>query len=44
VWLHGYNGQPQSSFYPGKPVVDIGGADTYVITRDELAQPQVRGR
>ncbi|MGM1058977.1 glycosyl hydrolase [Saccharothrix sp. Mg75] len=29
VWLHGYNGQPQASFYPGKPVVDIGGADTY---------------
>ncbi|MEO6083088.1 MAG: glycosyl hydrolase [Umezawaea sp.] len=29
VWLHGYNGQPQSSFYPGKSVVDIGGADTY---------------
>ncbi|ROP41762.1 glycosyl hydrolase [Saccharothrix texasensis] len=29
VWLHGYNGQPQASFYPGKSVVDIGGADTY---------------
>ncbi|MBY8854145.1 glycoside hydrolase family 26 protein, partial [Saccharothrix sp. MB29] len=29
VWLHGYNGEPQSSFYPGKSVVDIGGADTY---------------
>ncbi|GAA1302581.1 hypothetical protein GCM10009634_61910 [Saccharothrix xinjiangensis] len=28
MWLHGYNGQPQSSFYPGKSVVDIGGADT----------------
>ncbi|HEX8627300.1 MAG TPA: glycosyl hydrolase [Catenuloplanes sp.] len=29
VWLHGYNGSPQASFYPGKQVVDIGGADTY---------------
>ncbi|HLL65416.1 MAG TPA: glycosyl hydrolase [Micromonosporaceae bacterium] len=29
IWLHGYNGQPQSSFYPGKATVDIGGADTY---------------
>jgi hypothetical protein len=29
VWLHGYNGQPQASFYPGKQYVDIGGADTY---------------
>jgi hypothetical protein len=29
VWLHGYNGQPNSAFYPGKQYVDIGGADTY---------------
>jgi hypothetical protein len=29
VWLHGYNGSPQASFYPGKAYVDIGGADTY---------------
>ncbi|GGM94012.1 glycoside hydrolase [Lentzea pudingi] len=29
VWLHGYNGSPQSSFYPGKSYVDVGGADTY---------------
>ncbi|WP_447007074.1 glycosyl hydrolase [Saccharothrix isguenensis] len=29
VWLHGYNGQPQGSFHPGKQYLDIGGADTY---------------
>ncbi|WP_328346774.1 glycosyl hydrolase [Micromonospora sp. NBC_00421] len=29
VWLHPYNGEPNSSFYPGKQYVDIGGADTY---------------
>ncbi|GAA0404862.1 hypothetical protein Acor_23540 [Acrocarpospora corrugata] len=29
IWLHGYNGSPQSAFYPGKQYVDIGGADTY---------------
>jgi hypothetical protein len=29
VWLHGYNGQPNSAFYPGRQWVDIGGADTY---------------
>ncbi|WP_066367581.1 glycosyl hydrolase [Herbidospora mongoliensis] len=29
IWLHGYNGQPQSAFYPGKQYVDVGGADTY---------------
>ncbi|MGW4637075.1 glycosyl hydrolase [Sphaerisporangium sp. NPDC004334] len=29
VWLLPYNGQPQSSFYPGKAYVDIAGADTY---------------
>ncbi|MDP9151502.1 MAG: glycoside hydrolase family 26 protein [Myxococcota bacterium] len=29
VWLHPYDGTPQSSFYPGKAYVDIGGADTY---------------
>jgi len=29
VWLHGYDGRPQSSFHPGKAVVDIDGADTY---------------
>ncbi|WP_433796651.1 glycosyl hydrolase [Actinoplanes sp. CA-252034] len=29
VWLHGYNGQPNSAFYPGRQWVDVGGADTY---------------
>lgn len=29
VWLHGYNGQPNSAFYPGRQYVDVGGADTY---------------
>ena len=29
VWLHPYNGTPNSSFYPGKQYVDVGGADTY---------------
>ncbi len=29
IWLHGFNGSPQASFYPGKSYVDIDGADTY---------------
>lgn len=29
IWLEGYNGNPDGSFYVGKSVVDIGGADTY---------------
>jgi hypothetical protein len=36
VWLHGYNGSPQASFYPGKAYVDIGGADTYVTDHGPL--------
>jgi hypothetical protein len=34
VWLHPYNGSPNSSFYPGKAYVDIGGADTYASNHD----------
>jgi hypothetical protein len=29
VWLHPFDGQPSSSWYPGKSYVDIGGADAY---------------
>ncbi len=29
IWLLPYDGSPDASFYPGKSVVDIGGADTY---------------
>lgn len=29
VWLLPFNGQPSSSFYPGKSFVDIAGSDTY---------------
>ncbi|MDP8999504.1 MAG: glycoside hydrolase family 26 protein, partial [Myxococcota bacterium] len=29
IWLHPYNGSPQSAFYPGKAIVDVAGADTY---------------
>jgi hypothetical protein len=29
VWLHPYDGVPDAAFYPGKALVDIGGADTY---------------
>ncbi len=29
IWLLPYDGSPDASFYPGKNVVDIGGADTY---------------
>ncbi|HEX8345073.1 MAG TPA: lectin, partial [Actinoplanes sp.] len=29
VWMHPFNGSPQSSFYPGRAYVDVGGADTY---------------
>ncbi|MGP3968339.1 glycosyl hydrolase [Streptomyces sp. 6N223] len=29
IWLHGFNGEPNSAFYPGSQYVDIGGADTY---------------
>ncbi|MEU4215624.1 glycosyl hydrolase [Actinoplanes sp. NPDC026623] len=36
VWLHPYNGSPQSSFYPGKQYVDVGGADTYVSDHGPL--------
>ncbi|EWM12491.1 mannan endo-1,4-beta-mannosidase [Kutzneria sp. 744] len=30
VWLWPADGEPNSSFYPGKSYVDVGGADTYV--------------
>lgn len=36
VWLWPANGSPDSSFYPGKSYVDIGGADTYVNDRGPL--------
>jgi hypothetical protein len=36
VWLHPYNGDPQSSFYPGRQYVDVGGADTYVTDHGPL--------
>ncbi len=36
VWLWPANGSPNSSFYPGKSYVDIGGADTYVNDRGPL--------
>jgi len=29
VWLHPYDGSPLSAFFPGKAMVDVGGADTY---------------
>jgi hypothetical protein len=29
LWLLPYDGSPDASFYPGKSLVDIGGADTY---------------
>jgi hypothetical protein len=29
IWLLPYDGSPDASFYPGKSLVDIGGADTY---------------
>ena len=29
VYLHPFNGSPNSAWYPGKRYVDIGGADTY---------------
>jgi hypothetical protein len=29
IWLLPYDGSPDASFYPGKSVVDIGGADIY---------------
>jgi len=29
IWLMPYDGSPDGSFYPGKSVVDLGGADTY---------------
>jgi hypothetical protein len=29
IWLLPYDGNPDASFYPGKSVVDIGGADIY---------------
>lgn len=29
IWLLPYDGSPDPSFYPGKSLVDIGGADTY---------------
>lgn len=29
VWLHPFDGQPSSSWYPGKAYVDFGGADAY---------------
>jgi Beta-mannanase len=29
IWLLPYSGSPTSAYYPGKPYVDIGGADTY---------------
>jgi beta-mannanase len=29
LWLMPYDGSPQASFYPGKPYVDIAGADNY---------------
>lgn len=29
VYLHPFDGQPTSAWYPGKQFVDIGGADTY---------------
>ncbi len=36
VWMHPFNGQPQSSFYPGKAYVDFGGADTYAGDHNPL--------
>jgi hypothetical protein len=38
VWLEGFNGNPDSSFYVGKNVVDIGGADTYAANGNYDAQ------
>ena len=29
LWLLPYDGSPDASFYPGKSLVDLGGADTY---------------
>ncbi len=29
IWLMPYDGSPDASFYPGKSLVDLGGADTY---------------
>jgi hypothetical protein len=29
VWLHPFDGTPPAAFYPGKSMVDVGGADTY---------------
>ena len=29
IWLLPYDGSPDASFYPGKSLVDLGGADTY---------------
>lgn len=29
IWLMPYDGSPDGSFYPGKSLVDLGGADTY---------------
>ena len=36
VWMHPFNGQPSSAFYPGKAYVDVGGADTYAGDHNPL--------
>jgi hypothetical protein len=44
VWLHPYNGDPNSSFYPGKQYVDVGGADTYAADHNPQANLFTRTR
>jgi len=38
IWLEGFNGNPDATFYVGKNVVDIGGADTYAPNGNYDAQ------
>jgi hypothetical protein len=38
IWMEGFNGNPDGSFYVGKNVVDIAGADTYASYGDYNAQ------
>lgn len=36
VYLHPFNGQPSSAWYPGKQYADMGGADTYAGDHNPL--------
>lgn len=38
VWLHPYNGFPDTSFFPGNAYVDLGGADTYAKDHGPLTE------